>query len=177
MNYDSSTESKLLSVFPGLASIWRAVAQEMWDLHQVQIKVTEGLRTFSQQWDCWHQGRLKDKGGEWVICDIRKVVTYAMPGKSFHQYGLAIDSAFMGSDPYLSTIVEKDSQFLWNEYGRLCKKHGLVWGGDFKHADRPHCENSYGLSLIELQILYEDKGLKGLWNKCKILSECGGQIT
>lgn len=178
MIFDPSTEMKLTAVCPDVALRWKNVRDEMWTLYQLQIKVTEGLRTFSQQWDDWGKGRLKDKNtGEWVICDVRKVITYAMPGQSFHQYGLALDSCFMGPDPYLEHIHPDDSEKFWAEYGRLCRKHGLQWGGDWKHPDRPHCEMTYGLSIDEIQIIYEDLGIKGVWQKCKQVSQCGTQLV
>lgn len=173
MIFDSNTTIKLTSVFPELAQAWKLVAIDMFDEHEVKIKVTEGLRTFSQQWDLWSQGRLKDKNGHWLICDIKKVVTYAMPGQSFHQYGLAIDTCFMGRDPYLSSIPIRDSELLWNEYGRLCHKHGLEWGGNWKRPDRPHAQWISGLTLHDLQILYEDGGIKKVWAECTKRSQCG----
>lgn len=176
MMIDKSTELKLGSVCPDVAARWLTIRQQMWDTHGRQLKVTEGLRTFAQQWDTWSQGRLKDKDGTWVICDIRKVVSYAKPGESFHQYGLAIDSAFLGEDPYLSKIHESDCNSLWNQYGFLCVKNGLTWGGSFKHPDRPHCEITYGLSIHNIQIIYEDRGIKGVWEKCSKLSLCGSEL-
>lgn len=176
MIYDAITEERLSCVFMPLAYQWRLVAQQMWADHQVQIKVSCGLRTFAQQWGVYQKGRLKDESGGWMICDIKKVVTYALPGQSFHQYGLAIDSAFMGSDPFLEKIDQKEAKFLWSEYGRICKLNSLMWGGDWKFPDRPHCQMTFGLNFHELQILYEDNGLKGVWSKCTNLAKCGSEV-
>lgn len=164
-------------MFPPIASLWRQLAEQLWEQLRVQMRVTCGLRSFTQQWDAWHQGRLRDKSGEWVICDISRVVTYAKPGESFHQYALAIDSCFSGQDPYLEKINPIESIALWSEYGRLAKKLGFVWGGDWRHSDRPHLEVGYGLEIHDLQVLYEDGGLKGVWNKCSSIINCGSKIT
>lgn len=177
MEFDALTESKLNTVIPEIAAAWRCVAQDMWDHRQLKMRITQGLRTFAQQWDCWHQGRLKDKNGTWVICDVKKVVTFAMPGQSYHQYGLALDACFVGEDPYLSQMKSEDSDVIWREYGQFCYNHKLAWGGYFKHPDRPHCEMTFGLSVHELQILYEEHGLKGVFNKCKNISNCGKELV
>ena len=168
MIYDRASEMKLTGVHPELALRWRKVCKDFFDLHQLQLKVTDGLRTFSQQWAEWSKGRLKDKNGQWIVCDERKVVTHAMPGQSYHQYGLAVDSAFLGNDPYLANLPEEQSIFLWNEYGRICVANGLEWGGNWPHpkTDRPHCEKTFGFSVHDLQIMYEDKGLRGIWTIC-----------
>lgn len=175
---DPASELKLKSVFPRLADGWRATRQMMWDLHQIQIKVIDGLRTFGEQWADYSKGRLKDKNGSWIICDESKVVSHALPGQSFHNYALAIDSGFMGSDPYLEHIDKGDAIKLWNEYGRLCKANGLEWGGDWlgNKRDRPHCQLTFGLSYHELQIMYADLGLKAIWKKCETLAKCGSEI-
>ncbi len=177
MMVDRDTEIKLGCICPDFAERWKWVRDQMWQIHGRQIRITEGLRTFAQQWDVWNQGRLKDKDGSWVICDMKKVVTYAKPGESYHQYGLAVDSCFSGGDPYLMKIARSDAQTLWNQFGLLCGNKGLTWGGSFKHPDQPHCEITYGLSIHSIQIIYEDKGIKGVWEKCSQLSTCGRELV
>lgn len=176
---DASSDAKLKLVYPRLADGWRSARQAMWDTHEVQIKVIDGLRTFGDQRADYSKGRLKDKNGTWIICDASKVVTHALPGQSFHNYGLAIDSGFMGSDPYLEHIDQKDSVNLWNEYGRICKLSDLEWGGDWlgNKVDRPHCQISMGYSYHDLQIMYADIGIKAIWKKCDSLAKCGSEIV
>lgn len=173
---DSVSEGKLKLVLPDLAIRWRLVREKMWDIYKRQIRVTDGLRTFGDQWECYSKGRLKDKNGTWIICDAKKVVTHAMPGQSLHNYGMALDVCFMGDDAYL--VKDPEQVMLWNEYGKFCKDNSLVWGGDWvgMKNDRPHCEISYGLSIHALQVEYEDNGIKGVWNKCKLMSQCGAQL-
>lgn len=176
MAFDEKSDQKLKLVFKDVAQKWERLAQDFYDLHEVRIKVVCGMRTFAEQWAEWGKGRLKDKDGSWLICDLKKVVTYAKPGQSYHQYGLAIDSAFMGADPYLERINKKESEFLWSEYGKLAKKNGFVWGGDWKRPDRPHIELSFGMSYNDLQICYENLGIKGVWAKCEAFNKCGSLV-
>lgn len=174
---DPVSESRLKLVIPDLAIRWRKVAQSMWDQHERQLRVTDGYRSFGDQWKYFGYGRLKDKNGDWVICDAAKVVTHAMPGTSFHNYGMALDSCFMGDDAYL--YKDPHGHYLWEEYGKFCAENSLIWGGLWKGMknDRPHCEINYGLSIHAVQILYEDNGLTGVWNKCKLMSQCGAELV
>lgn len=59
------------------------------------------------------------------------------------------------------------ADFLWREYGRLARDQGLTWGGDFRSIiDRPHVQLVYGgLSLRELCELYQQGGLKLVWQR------------
>lgn len=54
---------------------------------ELNLQVTQGLRSWSDQAAIWDQGR--DASGN--IVDRSKVVTFARPGYSWHQFGLAID--------------------------------------------------------------------------------------
>lgn len=177
MIYDKISEDRLNEVCPDVAWSWCEVREQFWNEHKLQLRVACGMRTFAQQWAEYGKGRLKDKNGTWIICDIKKVVTYAIPGQSFHQYGLAIDTCFLSDDPYLERMKKDQAIILWNTYGAFCKDSGLEWGGDWgAHADRPHCQNRYGMSWDQAQMIYEDKGIKGVWNKCKNISACGSEI-
>lgn len=88
------------------------------------VIVTEGKRSLARQLWLYAQGRTRPG----------KVVTWTM--KSKHLDGLAVDIAFGGGqDPY--SIDEA----AWNYYGHLCRQYGLIWGGDWKVKDKPHCES------------------------------------
>ena len=182
MVINQQTEERLKSVYPDLAVRWRRVAADLWSIHRVQIKITDGMRSFGEQWAIWGLGRKKEKNGKWIIVDPSKIRTHAMPGLSFHNYGLAIDSAFSGPDPYLEKLSYKDRNFLWGEYGRFVIAHGMRWGGDWngngrvdsKDWDKPHCELSYGMSIHEAQSLWEYNGLKSVWSKIDRIIENGG---
>lgn len=179
MKNDLTSDNKLSEVFPDLADRWRRVRDEMWDQFELQIKVTQGFRTFTQQWELYCKGRIKGASGQWVISDQKKIVTYARAGESFHNFGLAIDSAFIGNDPFLDRIDLKQSTNIWATYGRLCQKNGLVWGGSWKIPDRPHCENSYGLTLGQLRSIFEERGISGVFAKLNgsaFVSRKGGNV-
>lgn len=148
----------------------------MKDHYRITLIATAGLRSIAEQWALYDKGRTKLKNGTWVITDAVSVVTHAIPFKSFHSFGLGIDSAFSGTDPYLEKMLKQRAEFLWSEYGKFTRAHGMVWGGDFiNFVDRPHCEMGYGLSLSELQKLYEFGGIKGVFERCYQIVEKGKQ--
>jgi peptidoglycan L-alanyl-D-glutamate endopeptidase CwlK len=103
-----------------------------------------------RQKELWDQGRTQPG----------PIVTYSQPGLSLHHYGCAVDSCFVGSDPFLAKL--KDGQMFWDEFGRIAQGYGLVWGGAWsKGVDRPHCQFTYGHTVQELVEIYKIGGLEG----------------
>lgn len=172
---DKVSDYRLTTVYPDVAERWLAVREEFWDVHNLQLRVSQALRTFQEQWAIYAQGRRKNEACQWIVVDPKKVVTNAKGGESLHNYGLALDSAFMGDDPFLDK--SSDAVLLWVEYGKICEKNGLEWGGRWKAPDRPHCERTYGLSLGRLQVIHEGKGIKGVFEKCNQIISCGKETT
>lgn len=67
-------------------------------------------------------------------------VTNAGSYKSYHQFGLAADSAFIRNGKIV--ISEKDPWAMqgYKLYGKVAKSAGLVWGGDWRMMDLGHVE-------------------------------------
>ncbi len=110
----------------------------------IDVHVTSGLRSMKEQAAIYAQGR--DLKGN--IVDKSKVVSYAPPGSSYHNYGLAFDVS----------IVEGKKQNWdfsstpWQSVGKLGEESGFEWGGswtDFK--DYPHFQETFGLGTGELK--------------------------
>lgn len=174
---DPISELKLSKVYPDIADLWRKARAQFWELYDLQLKVTQGYRTYADQWKIYAQGRTKNAAGIWVISDKSKIVTNAVPGESFHNFGLAVDSAFMGDHPYLSHMSQVDRTFLWNEFGRIAELVGLEWGGNWKMPDRPHCQKTYGLKLSQIRSEYEKRGCVGVFEKCRQVMHCGEETV
>lgn len=122
----------------------------------IEIKITQGIRSFGEQDQLYAQGRVKP--GE--------IVTHAKGGQSFHNYGLAID--FVVIDPNTKNPTW-DSQFDGNQNGKSDwievaeegKKLGFKWGGDWQGLkDMPHLEMTFGQSIWRL---YFDVKIRNLF--------------
>lgn len=121
------------------------------------IRVVQGLRTIKEQDDLYFQGR--DKNGK--VLDKKKIVTNARGGKSFHNYGLALDFSLLhdkdsnGTYEELSWDVaqdfDKDGIIDWQEVVKIFKAAGYEWGGDWRTiVDRPHVQKTFGYTWKQL---------------------------
>jgi len=145
------------------------VLSNMKEYFNTEMRLTEGLRSHERQLKVWSQGR-EIINGAWVVTNPKLVVTHAMPGTSFHEYGIAADFCFKGPDPYpnpedLDPFRAKHAALLWDQFATTAKGFGLEWGGNWssKSIDRPHLQLTYGLTLKDLKPLLETHGLKTVW--------------
>ena len=102
----------------------------------IPLIFTSGLRTFDEQEYLYSQGRTRP--GE--------IITYAKPGDSFHNYGLAFD--------LIPDVKDWENYSRWNEIEAIGKVLGFRWGGRFKtFVDKPHFEYT-GASIAQLKNLW-----------------------
>lgn len=141
-------------LFPDFAVRVNKVITTMKDLHGMEMRVTDGLRSFYEQDNLYQQGRTVPGA----------VVTDAPAGKSFHEFGLAADLCFRGKYPYLENSSKEDHKFLWSEFARIGNMYGLLCGATFKRPDLDHLEKSYGLTLDQLKELYNKDGLSSIFS-------------
>lgn len=104
------------------------------------------LRTMEEQAALYAQGRTQPGS----------IVTYARPGYSFHNFGLAFDvvpTELLALRNWGETPEYRaHAAALWDELGSIGIDVGLTWGGDFaKLKDRPHFEWADGLTLAQLR--------------------------
>lgn len=97
----------------------------MRDQYGYEMVLLEGYRSPQRQ------ARLLKKGAN---------VTKAGSYKSYHQFGLAGDSAFIRNGKIV--ISERDPWAMrgYQLYGKVAKSAGLVWGGDWRMQDLGHVE-------------------------------------
>lgn len=149
-------ENLLNQLYPDFVVRLRRLYVDFFNLHQMKLRITQGLRTFEEQNALYAKGRTAPGS----------IVTNAKGGSSFHNYGIAADHCFAGQHPYLEHLAPALAQPYWSEYGRFAKAHGLAWGGDFKSlVDRPHVEITYGLTLGQVKELYLQGGIVGVWTR------------
>lgn len=109
------------------------------------------LRTFKEQDDLYAIGRTLS-GNK---------VTNASGGKSYHNYGLALDIVLLkdtnGDGTFETASWETNVDFDgdgisdWQEVVTILKQHGFDWGGNWnKFPDKPHFERTFGYSVNDL---------------------------
>lgn len=111
------------------------------------------LRTFAEQDALFNQ---------------KPQVTKARAGKSYHNYGLAIDivllvdkdknGSFESASWETNVDFDGDGKADWQEVVLIFKQYGWTWGGDWKaFPDTPHFEKSFGYSVNDLLEKYNSK--------------------
>lgn len=113
----------------------------------VDIRITWGFRSLGQQQQMYDQGRTtasKAKG--------ESIVTNAKPGRSNHNYGLAIDFVLIKGGYDMKADNDHDGIADWIEVVTQAKLLGFKWGGDWQSfKDYPHFEMMFGLNIDQLQ--------------------------
>lgn len=114
----------------------------------VTCRITQGLRTFKEQDNLYASGRTKPG----------KRITNSKGGQSFHNYGFAFDIVILidkdrnGTFETVSWTVDSH----WMTVVNIFKKHGYVWGGDFRSfKDSPHFEKTFGNTWQEMKAIYD----------------------
>lgn len=91
------------------------------------VQISAGYRSIEEQAKLYGQGRLGYIYDGKNYSDLSKPrVTNAMPGQSYHNYGLAIDY-FIVSDDGKNAIWTIDAK--WKRVADIGKSLGFAWGG------------------------------------------------
>lgn len=137
----------------------------------VGIRVVEWLRTIEYQNELYAQGRTKPG----------PIVTKAKGGQSYHNYGLAFDSAFVIDRDRNGTFetlewqnrqdFNKDGIDDWRAIVKIFTDAGYIWGADWDNdgvtkaegdkdehlVDAPHLQKTFGYTVHQLYQKYIDK--------------------
>lgn len=124
----------------------------------IKVRVVQGLRTIAEQNALYAQGRTKPGA----------VVTNAKGGKSYHNFGLALDYAIMydkdgnGEFEELSWNLvkdgDKDGRKDWDEVREAFEAKGWKWGGKWRTLkDYPHLQKTFGFTTSQLFKKYNIK--------------------
>lgn len=107
----------------------------------VRLRISQGLRTISEQDALYAQGRTT-KG---------KIVTNARGGDSWHNWSLAFDFVLLydrDKNGSLETASWDENKY-WMQVVNAFKKLGFAWGGDWRFKDSPHFQKVFGLSISQ----------------------------
>ena len=157
---DQFSEERLAAVHPELARRVTKFIQVCAD-NGLEVRVTQGLRTYPQQDALYQQGRTTPG----------KVVTNARAGYSAHNFGYAVD--IVPAKPGLPAFTpDWDSlDIYWKQVLSLALQCDLAEGAQWRtFPDEPH------LYLKELpadpddnmRYLFSQGGLQGLWSTWNI---------
>jgi peptidoglycan LD-endopeptidase CwlK len=178
LRMDEMSESRLaLGVNPQLAHKIRVLAK-MQAEEEEPIKVITAFRNWHDQQRLWQQGR----DGEGNIINEAIVVTYAPPGHSWHELGLAVDCcpivllAVKGWDP---------RNPMWKRLGENGESLGLTWGGRWRdhlghpNPDLPHFQltGKFGVSPNdEVRQLFLEAGAMQVWKEAGLFDSENGSV-
>lgn len=116
-----------------------------------------GFRPYTEQAKLYFQGRTAPG----------KIVTWARPGNSYHNFGLAADLC------YDADILKPNLQPNWRVeaydiLGTLAPRHGLEWAGNWvEHRECPHVQLPIRTPLLTVRGAFEAKGLQAAWDVVK----------
>lgn len=172
---DNTSEARLQNVHPELSKRVRQMAT-MLATEGVTIKVTQGLRSWSDQMALWLKGR--DSQGR--ITDPAKVVTKAAPGHSWHNFGLAVDVA-----PFADNTPDWNTQHpVWKRIIAVGQSVGLESGSTWRtFPDWPHFQYTGTLGISpddNVRAAFMDNGVDAVWKLAGLEvshSDIGGEIS
>jgi peptidoglycan L-alanyl-D-glutamate endopeptidase CwlK len=151
---DQTTKKRIDQLHPSVRDEVAKIIQEC-DLAltgKAKVRITQGLRSFSEQDDLYAYGRTKPG----------KKVTNAKGGQSIHNYGFAVDICLIieGKIASWDTAKDWDNDQIsdWNECVKIFIKYGWEWGGDWKtFKDLPHFDKKAYNDWRKLSKLKRDK--------------------
>lgn len=124
--------------------------------------IESGYRSYEAQQNLYNLGRsVKNPNGSSSAMPLGHIVTNAMPGFSWHNFGLAADVTRVGKDG------KKTWELPYKPIGDIGKEFGFEWGGDWRgdFKDLPHLDMKFGFTLAGVQDIVKVYGLKGLWDR------------
>lgn len=147
---DATSEERLATVLPKLAELVRKMADQL-AAEGINIRVTQGLRTWAEQDALYAQGRTEPG----------HVVTNAKGGESWHNYGAAVDVA-----PFDDGIPDWDlSHPAWKRIVEVGILMGLVSGVSWR--DTPHFELTGKFPVtpnLEVKQLHAQGGVQAVFD-------------
>lgn len=142
------------SLEPKFASLCRKLIY-LCGAKDIRLKPYSGVRGPLEQAKLWRQGRkledieimitkLEEREAPFIAQCLRDVgpqsgplVTHALPGESWHQWGEAMD-CFVIDEKGLPVEDGQDPQY--EEYGKIAQELGLTAGVFWKNADAGHVQ-------------------------------------
>lgn len=142
MTLDKPTLSRIETLHPKLRleakDIYIQISRRLQG--RAQVRFTQTFRSAAEQNALYAQGRTKPG----------QLVTWAEGGRSYHNYGLAVDICLLidGKTVSWDTLKDYDGDGLadWIECVRVFESYGWQWGGRWAapKTDMPHFQKTFG---------------------------------
>lgn len=149
--WDSLTDKRIKQLDPRVQQSATNFINNTESTLGIQLRITESYRTGAQQNLYYARGRTQEKLNLVGLNNVKARPdlphnTDAIAGKSYHNYGRALDAVIMeNGNPNWSKPITP-------EIANVGSQQGFVWGGSFK--DYPHFEMSLGQSVGQLYKTY-----------------------
>lgn len=133
------TSTSLDALNPYVATLGRRFL-DLCAANGIEVRIIVTFRSWDEQDALYAQGRTTPGS----------IVTDAMGGDSYHNWGLAFDAA-----PVVNGVVAWNDTAKFMQMGKLGQQVGLEWGGNWTTfyvplLDMPHFQYTYGLSTEQL---------------------------
>lgn len=141
---DNASRAKIGTLHPIFRQRITDFIDDVEQTFDLTVRIVSSLRTMAEQQAIWARGRTMPG----------KIVTWAPPGSSYHNYGLAVDLC-----PFLEDQSNLDWGYDFSKWRYLATKHELTWGGDFPKGkeDPDHFQYTAGHNWRDLLHKYETK--------------------
>lgn len=149
---DPRSNARIEKLHPKYRSLFRDFVEECEETLDITLRVVQGFRTFAEQqaiFDQPHDG--KDNDGDGKIDEKDERVTNAPAGKSFHNYGIAVDLVQMLG-------AAANWNFAYKQLVPIANKYNLEWGGTWVTIhDEPHFQvKGYNIQDLYRRYLKKD---------------------
>lgn len=135
---DKISIERIKKLHPDIREEAMDIAFDIW-ANGIGFRVTHTLRSWEEQNALYSIGRTTPG----------RIVTNAKGGRSYHNYGLALDFCLLTPSLKASWDVRadfnKDNEQDWLQVVKAYKAKGWEWGGDWtKFKDYPHLQKTFG---------------------------------
>lgn len=170
---DAISQARLQSVHPVLADKVRQMSAIL-EQEKIAIRVVQGLRSWQEQDNLYAIGRTIPG----------HIVTNCPGGKSYHNFGLAVDcvpDAIWNDGIY--TPDWNSSHASWKRMEQVGEMLGLESGAEWRtFPDAPHFQLTgrfpIGSPPEEIRTIFKAKGMQGVWDAVTLpVLDPGGEIA
>lgn len=138
---EEKNDAYIYSLHPNLREYVNKLINRIEGELNIKIEITDGYRSIAEQ--------------KRIIASGNKDA--AKPGRSLHQYGLAVDMWPIWNGKKITKSTKNTFPY-WDDIGNIAKSLGFRWGMYFKNpgSEPWHFDMSFGFNWIELLKRYEN---------------------